>query len=360
MPSDATAKFSGISFGSDNHSAVHPRVLEWIAKVNDGTVSAYGTDAYTRDAADLVKAQFGPQAEVFFVWNGSAANVLGLQSAVRSHQAIVCSDVAHIHLDECGAPEHHLGAKLLTVASQNGKISLLDVRGQFARRHDVHAVQPKVISLTQATEYGTVYTLDEIRALGTLAREHDAYLHMDGARAANAAVSLGCSLRAMTTDTGVDILSLGGTKNGLLGAEAVVILNPQLAAEFPYIRKQGLHLASKMRFLSAQFLAYFEDDLWRHNAAHANAMAQRLAQALAAVPDFQITQPVQANAVFGTLPRAAILALQQEFSFYVWNEALNEVRLMCSFATTESQIERFAARAARIWASADKSGKSSG
>ena len=339
---------SNISFGSDNHSAVHPRVLEWIGKVNDGTVPAYGDDAYTRDAVDRAKEHFGPQAEVFFVWNGSAANVLGLQSAVRSHQAIVCSDVAHIHLDECGAPEQHLGAKLLPVPSRNGKISAADVRGQFARRHDVHAVQPKVISITQATEYGTVYGLDEIRAFSALAREHDAYLHMDGARAANAAVSLGCSLRDMTTDAGVDILSFGGTKNGLLGAEAVVIFNPQLAAEFPYIRKQGLHLASKMRFLSAQFLAYFEDDLWRRNATHANAMAQMLGHALAAVPGFRVTQPVQANAVFGTLPREAIVALQQEFSFYVWNEAQNEVRLMCSFATTESQIERFVARAARI------------
>ena len=329
-----------ISFGSDNHSGVHPEVLHWLQKVNESTVPSYGGDLYTEAATQKFKDHFGSDIEVFFVWNGTAANVLSLKAAARSYQSVICSNVAHIHLDECGAPEMFTGSKLSLLPHHSGKILLEDAKLAFQGIGDVQSVQPKVISLSQTTEYGTVYDLKETRAFADLIHSHGGYLHMDGARITNAAVALEVSLRELTRDSGVDVLSFGGTKNGLMGAEAIVFFNPKLAEDFKYIRKQSLQLASKMRFVSAQFLAYFENDLWKKSATHANQMAKLLETRLRkASSEIQITHPVQANAVFAILPKPLIERLQQDFNFYVWNAGLNEIRLMCSFATKEEHID---------------------
>jgi threonine aldolase len=306
---------------------------------------AYGTDTVTEHAIFLMLNEFGITADrIFPVWNGTAANVLGLRACLKPHQSIICTSVAHIHLDECGAPEQHTGSKLIPIETPDAKLTPELIAPHFQRMGDVQAVQPKVISISQSTEYGTIYSLQEIKALADFAHSKNAYLHMDGARAANAAASLNCSLKAMTKDAGVDVLSFGGTKNGLMGAEAVVFLNPALGEDFKYIRKQGLHLASKMRFISAQFIAYFENELWRTNATQANQMAMLMESELKKFPDkIQITQKVEANAVFAIMPSEMAKELQKEFYFYVWNELTNEVRLMCSFETTEEQIQLFSA-----------------
>jgi len=330
---------SKTNFASDNYSGVHPSILEWIQRVNYDSAPAYGHDAVTQLALEKLKQEFGDQTEAFFVWNGTAANILSLKSALRPYHAILCSDVAHIHMDECGAPEQQIGSKLLPIPSKHGKISVTDLHLAFSRIGEQHAVQPRVISISQATEYGTVYGLEELKTLSDFAHRNGAFLHLDGARLANAAVSLSCSLKELTRDCGVDVLSFGGTKNGLLGAEAVVFLNPSLAGDFPFIRKQGLQLSSKMRFLSAQFLGYFSERLWQKNAAQANQMASLLSEQLQAFqPDIRVTQPVQANSVFAVLPKSLIEVLQKDFYFYVWNKELNEVRWMCSFDTTEEQV----------------------
>ncbi len=332
-----------VSFGSDNHSGVHPEVLNWILRVNEDPAQPYGKDTYTQQANEQFEKHFGTGTEAYIVWNGTAANVLALRAAIKPFQAILCSDMAHIHLDECGAPEQHTGGKLLPLRSKHGKIDPSDAATCFKKAHgDVQSVQPKVISLSQTTEYGTLYSRDEIKAFAKLAHEHNAYLHIDGARFANAAAAQGGSLQSLSRDLGVDVLSFGGTKNGLLGAEAILFFNPTLAQDFQFIRKQGLHLASKSRFLAAQFLAYFENNLWRKNAEHANAMTQKLSQQLAGM-GIEISQPTQANALFAILPQKTIDLLQGEFRFYVWNAATREVRIMCSFNTENEQIERFAA-----------------
>jgi threonine aldolase len=260
----------------------------------------------------------------------------------------LCSDLAHIHVDECGAPERWTGSKIVAVPSRNGKLDPTSVEPYFSRVGDQHASQPRVISISQSTEYGTLYTAAEIKALADLAHRHRAYLHMDGARLSNAAAGLNLKLAEFTVDAGVDLLSFGGTKNGLMGAEAVVFFQPELAQEFAFIRKQGLHLSSKMRYLAAQFLAYFEDDLYLKNAIHANGMARRLSDGLASIPSIKITQPVQANVVFASLAPSLIEALQKDFYFYVWNASLSEVRLMCSFDTTAEQVDQFIRRAGEL------------
>lgn len=335
-----------MNFASDNFSPAHPQVIDFITRYNAGPAPAYGSDEVTLAARQKMKDVFGSHIEAFFVWNGTAANVLGLSAALKPHQSILCSDLAHILVDECGAPERFTGSKLVSIPSKNGKLDVSSLGAYFQRTGDQHASQPKVISISQSTEYGTLYTQPEIKALAKFAHEHDAYLHMDGARLSNAAAGLNLSFRELTTDAGVDLLSFGGTKNGLMGAEAVVLFRPELAENFSFIRKQGLHLSSKMRFLSAQFLAYFEGELWEKNASHANRMAQKLAEGLkSASSSIQITQPVQANVVFASMPAKMITTLQEEFYFYVWNASLNEVRLMCSFDTTETQVDQFIAKA---------------
>ena len=330
------------SFASDNNAGVHPEILEAIARANNGHVIAYGDDAYTRSAVAKFEEHFGSGIEVFFTFNGTGANVLGLQALVKPYQAVLCSEYAHIYTDECGAPEKHLGSKLIPLAHENGKISLDAVRHAYHGIGDQHHVQAKVISITQATEMGTVYHPQEIRALAEFAHERGMFLHMDGARIANAAAGLGQTLRQATRDLGVDVLSFGGTKNGILGGEAVVFFTPAMGVDFLYLRKQGMQLASKMRFVAAQFQALLTDDLWRKSAEHANQMAKVLEAAVARIPQVRVVWKVEANGVFAQIPRHAIAKIKERYFFYPWIEDENIVRWMCSFDTTEEDIREFA------------------
>ncbi|HEY5136864.1 MAG TPA: low specificity L-threonine aldolase [Candidatus Nanopelagicales bacterium] len=335
---------TGTSFGSDNHAGVHPDVLAAVVEANTGAVPAYGDDPVTAEAERLLRQHFGPSATSFVVFNGTGANVVGLLAMTRSFEGIICAETAHINVDECGAPEKLIGAKLVDVAAPGGKLTVDLVDAARWGIGDEHHVQAKVVSITQSTELGTVYSLEEIRALSGYAHEHGMYLHLDGARIANAAVSLGVDLGDLGAAVGVDVLSFGATKNGAMGAEAVVVLDPGLATSMRFLRKQSMQLASKMRFMSAQLVALLSDDLWRRNAAHANAMAVRLAAAVDGAPGVVVTDPVQANAVFALLDTAVTATLQQEFPFYVWNEATGQVRWMTSWATTEADVDVFAAR----------------
>jgi threonine aldolase len=332
---------------SDNFSGAHPDVLAALAAANDGHASAYGDDPHTARARELFREHFGAEAEAFPVFNGTAANVLSLAAIARPHQSVICAQGAHLDVDECGAPERIAGVKLVTVPTAHGKLAPADLAPLDRRRGDQHAAQPRVVSISQATELGTVYTPGELSALAAAAHERDWLLHVDGARLANAAASLGVPLRALTTDAGVDVLSFGGTKNGLLLGDAVVFLRAGLAADFAFVRKQLAQLASKMRFISAQFEALLEGDLWLRNASHANAMARRLADAIARSDEAVVAHPVEANAVFVSLPAPTIERLRGELPgeppFHVWDEDAGTIRLMCSWDTAESDVDRFAA-----------------
>jgi threonine aldolase len=330
------------NFASDNNGGVHPEILAAIARANKGHVVAYGDDPYTRSAIRKFEEHFGNDIAVFFTFNGTGANVLGLEALTRSFQSVLCSDYSHIYTDECGAPEKHTGCKLLPLPHQDGKITLDSVRHAYHGIGDQHHSQPRVISITQSTEMGTVYRPEEIQALAHFAHEHDMFLHMDGARIANAAASLGQNLRQSTRDLGVDVLSFGGTKNGIMGGEAVVFFRPGLSADFLYLRKQGMQLASKMRFIAAQFEALLTDDLWRRSAEHANRMARSLENAVSRIPGVRIVWKVEANGVFAQIPRNAIEKIQQHYFFYMWIEEESIVRWMCSFDTTEDDIRKFA------------------
>lgn len=329
------------SFASDNNSGVHPEILKAIEAANQNHAVAYGNDEVTKRAVQKFKEEFGSQAEVFFMFTGTAANVLGLSAVVRPYNAVICSELAHINVDECGAPERFLNAKLLTVSTQNGKIDVEGIEKHMHGFGDQHHVQPKVISVSQVTEMGTVYTIDELKTLADYAHGNNLLFHVDGARLANAAVSLGISFKEMISDTGVDILSFGGTKNGLMFGEAVVFLKPELSAGFKFIRKQGMQLASKMRYVSAQFEAYLSDEFCYKAAAHANSMAQLLAEEVVKIPGVVVTQKVQANGVFAVIPKEAVAKLQKEYFFYVWDESKSEVRWMTSFDTTEEDVKGF-------------------
>jgi threonine aldolase len=330
-------------FASDNWAGMHPEVLAAIGAANVGHVASYGRDPFTTRAVERFRSLLGEQAGVYFVSNGSAANVLGLASALRPYQAVMCASTAHINVDECGAYERFAGGKLLPISTPNGKLTPDMVEGRLGGVGDVHSVQPAAISITQSTEYGTVYTVAEIRLLSAVARKHGLLLHMDGARIANAAAALNIPVRAFTTDAGVDILSFGGTKNGLLGGEAVIFLDGTLAGDFEFVRKQGMQLASKMRFVAAQFDALLAGELWLRSATHANSMAQRLFERVREIPGVEVTQPVDANVIFARLPRAAIMPLQSRYQFLVWHEPSCEVRWMTSFDTTSDDVDRFAA-----------------
>ncbi len=329
-------------FASDNSATVHPDVLAAIARVNVGHVFGYGHDDYTRHVEEMVCAAFGEGSRAFLVFNGSGANVLCLRAACRRYEAVICTETAHMNVDECGAPEAVAGVKLLTVPGVDGKLTPDLVEKRIERLGDEHAAQPRLVSISQCTELGTVYTPTEVMRLAKSAHAHGLLLHVDGARLSNAAAALDVPLRALTTDVGVDLVSFGGTKNGLLGAEAVVLLNEDLAEGFEYLRKQTLQLASKMRFLAAQFEALLSDELWLRCARNANAMAAKLAQELEEIPTVEITRPVQSNAVFARLPDKARAELQEEFDFYVWDEKSGEVRWMCSWDTTAEDVENFA------------------
>lgn len=334
-------------FASDNNAGIHPDILGAIQAANIGHATGYGDDPWTTEAKLKFQEHFG-DVEVFFVYGGTPANVLSLQAMTHSFNGIICSDIAHINMDECGAPEKFTGCKLLPIASPDGKITPMQIRKQSHGIGDEHHVQPRIVSITQATEYGTVYSRKEIEIITGYAHNNDMFVHMDGARIANAAVALGVELSDITQKAGIDALSFGGTKNGMMYGEAVIFFNKSLAANFKYIRKQGMQLASKMRFISAQFTALLSHDLWRKNAAHANRIAQNLAAQLQAIPVVRITQRVQANAVFAMIPKMIIPQLQEEYFFYVWNEERNEIRLMTSFDTTEEDVKDFVALLQKI------------
>lgn len=329
-------------FASDNNSGVHPEVLKAMEKVNKGHTVAYGDDVYTGAAQKVFREVFGEESVTHFVFTGTGANVLSLQTLTESHHAVVCAKTAHINEDECGAPEKFTGCKLLGIPTDDGKINVAQVRPFLNSLGFEHHAQPTVISLTQATELGTVYSPEEIREITSFAHDHGMRVHMDGARLCNAAAALDLPLKALTGGAGVDVLSFGGTKNGLMYGEAVVFFDPELARSFKYIRKQGMQLASKMRFMAAQFLAFFEDDLWLRSARHANRMARLLRDRVSDIPGVRVSRNVEANGVFACLPRNVVPALQDEFFFYVWDEEKSEVRWMTSFDTTEEEIERFA------------------
>jgi threonine aldolase len=329
------------NFASDNNAGVHPEILAAISSANVGHVGGYGDDRYTQSAIEKFREHFGSATDVHFVFGGTAANVLGLQAVTRPYNAIICTEVAHINTDECGAPERFTGCKLLVVPGSEGKISVAEVQRLLHGVGDQHHVQPKVISISQSTELGTVYTPTEIKTLADFAHRHQMWLHMDGARISNAAASLSVPLRAITADVGVDVLSFGGTKNGLMYGEAIVFFDRALSQDLKYIRKQGMQLASKMRYISAQFDALLSNDLWYRNAERANHMARRLAQEVAKLPNIRITRKVEANGVFAVVPRESLPALLKEYFFYVWNEASSEVRWMTSFDTTEEDVESF-------------------
>jgi threonine aldolase len=337
-------------FASDNNAGAHPEILAAIAEANAGHVRGYGDDPYTEAAAASFRQHFGSAAESFLVFNGTGANVLGLKAVTEPHQAIICADGAHVAVDECGAPERFTGCKLLLCPTDDGKLRPADIERHLHWEGDEHRVQPRVVSVSQATELGTVYRPEELRALADLAHRNGMLLHLDGARIANAAVSLALPFRAFTTDAGVDVVSFGLTKNGALAAEAVVFPQGPAPAAFKYIRKQGLHLASKMRFLAAQVTALLGTDLWERNAGQANRMARRLADRVAGIPGVTITQPVEANGVFARVPPRHIPALQAVRRFYLWNAAASEVRWMTAWDTTEADVDQFAGEIRRILA----------
>lgn len=329
------------TLASDNYSGVHPEVMEALIKANHGHAASYGADVYTERAIEKFKEHFGPDIEVFFAYNGTGANVLGLSAMTRSYNSVICSELAHINIDESTAPEKFLGCKLITIPTTDGKIYPNQIEARIQRVHDQHHPQAKVISISQTTEYATVYSAGEVKAISAIARKHNLYLHMDGSRISNASVSLKQDFRSFTREAGVDVLSFGGTKNGLMFGEAIIFFNPLLAEGFQYSRKQGMQLHSKMRFISAQFEALLSNDLWKRNAAQANTMAKMLAEGISKIRGVEITQRVDANGVFAIMAPALIPLLQHESFFYVWNEKTSEVRLMCSFDTTPDDVEKF-------------------
>jgi len=331
------------SFASDNYAGVLPEVMTALAAANSGHERSYGADEITERTIALFGQLFGEVADVLFVFNGTGANVLSISAATRSFHAVLCADASHIYNDEGSAPETFTGCRYFPIpANEHGKLDISAVEKRLIRKGDVHYAQPKLLSLTQTTEYGTVYTADEIRAFSALCRANDMYLHVDGSRFFNAAGSLGCSLKEISADCGVDILSLGGTKLGMMFGEAVVVVNKTLAQNIRFQQKQVMQLHSKTRFIAAQFEAVMKDELWRKVALHANGMAALLASKLAAFPQVKITRPVQANVVFAIIPTAWNEPLMEAFPFYVWKEDTNEVRLMCGWDTKEEEVEAFA------------------
>lgn len=328
------------ALASDNWAGAHSEVIAAIAAANDGHSPSYGVDDYTRSVIQKLREELGAK-EVFLVFGGTGANVLGLQSVAESHNSIICASTAHIFTSECGAAEKHIGCKLLPVPATNGKITPQGIAQHLHHLGDAHHAQPAAVSISQATEYGTVYSPDEVQVIAGFARDHNLRLHMDGARLANAAASLGLPLRDVAGSLGVDVLSFGGTKNGAIAAEAVAFFDGALAIDFAYRRMQGMQLASKMRFVAAQFDALLSGDLWLRNATEANRTAARLGKELAGIPGIELTQKVEANEVFLILPREHVAHLQEQCYFQVWVEETTEARLVTSFDTTDEDITSF-------------------
>ena len=330
-------------FASDNNSGIHPEILSAIYAANEGHAVGYGGDTITEMAIQRFKHEFGEQTDVYFVFNGTGANVLSLSTLTHSFHSVICAETAHIQVDECGAPEKFTGCKLLPVQVVKGKITPEGISKYLHGFDFEHHSQPKIISISQVTELGTVYSVEEIKAITTLAHEYGLFVHMDGARIANAAVALNLPFQAFTVDAGIDVLSFGGTKNGMMLGEAVLFFNPELSKNSKYIRKQSMQLFSKMRFVSAQFLAYFQNELWKKNATHSNKMAKLLEQEVLKIPAIKLTQEVEANGVFAIVPSEIIPLLQEKYFFYMWDEHRSEVRWMTSFDTEEEDIYNFTA-----------------
>jgi threonine aldolase len=328
-------------FGSDNNAGIHPDILKEIITSNTGHVIGYGSDVYTEEAVKIFKEHFGSSTEIYFVFTGTGANVLGLSGITRSWNSVITASTAHLEGDECGAPEKFIGCKVLVVDTPDGKINPELIEKHLHGIDFEHHSQPKVISITQATEMGTVYTTAEIAKIADFAHAKGMLLHMDGARIANAAVSLNLPFKAFTTDAGVDVLSFGGTKNGMMFGESVCFLKPGLSSDFKYIRKQGMQLASKMRFISAQYIGYFRNDLWKRCASNSNLMARMLAEQLKQIPEVKVTQEVQSNGVFVIIPNDVAEKIRGHYFFYPWDEKRSEWRLMCSWDTEERDIEDF-------------------
>ncbi|KAA3617524.1 MAG: low specificity L-threonine aldolase [Calditrichaeota bacterium] len=329
------------SFASDNNAGVHPKIMQALNDCNVGHVVGYGDDPFTESAIKTFKKHFGETVEPFFVYGGTGANVLAIGSMCRPFESVICANTAHINVDECGAPERFSGAKLVDIPTVDGKLTPKQIKPFLFGFDFEHHSQPKAISISQPTELGTVYSIDELKALRQLADEYNLYLHMDGARISNAAVALDINFSEFTLDCGIDVLSFGGNKNGMMFGEALIFFNPSLAENFKYVRKQAMQLHSKMRFISAQFDAFLQSDLWKENATHSNKMAQVLFEKVSGLPGVEITQKVETNAIFVKIPKEIIPKLQEEYFFYVWNEEWGEVRWMASFDTTHEDIENF-------------------
>ncbi len=326
------------TFASDNTSGASPEVLQALCEANEGYSIAYGDDRYTSDLRAAMNALFDREVSTFLAWGGTGANIVGLQALIRPWQGVICTQSSHINVDECGAPERFLGSKLIDVPSPNAKLSAAQISDQLGVLGVVHHVQPGAVSITQSTEYGTIYSVKELKEIVDVAHQAGLRVHMDGARIANAAVALGCDVASFTSEVGIDILSFGGTKNGMVYGEAIVVFDPSLSEAVEYLQKQSAQLPSKMRFIAAQFLAMLNDDLWLDQARHANEMAALLSERISSISGVTITQPTQANAVFATLPKEAISRLQEWTPFYTW-EGDNEVRWMTSFSTKASDVE---------------------
>lgn len=329
------------SFASDNNSGVHPQVMAALNEANKDHARGYGDDVWTEEAVRKIKEAFTPDCEPLFVFNGTGSNVLALQLMTRPYNSIVCAETAHIYVDECGSPAKMTGCQIRPVATPDGKLTPELIMPYLHGFGDQHHSQPGAIYLSQCTELGTIYTPVELKAITSLAHQYGMRVHMDGARIANACAALNLSLKEMTVDCGIDILSFGGTKNGLMMGECVVVFDEVLKAEARFVRKQSAQLASKMRYLSCQFTAYLTDNLWLKNATHANAMAYKLREALLSLPGVCFTQKAESNQLFLTMPRAVIDRLLQSYFFYFWNEAADEIRLVTSFDTTEQDVEMF-------------------
>lgn len=329
------------SFASDNYSGIHPQILEAIIQANGNHEISYGDDIYTKKAQNLFEDLFG-KVHVLFAFNGTGANVISLKCCTLPFQAIICAETAHINTDECGAPTQSIGASLITLPTKNGKLTPELILPLLNRTGNVHNTQPKVISISQSTELGTVYSIDELKTLCDFAHKHNMYVHVDGARISNAVASMGISIKEATVDCGVDIMTFGGTKNGLLIGEAILIFNNELAKYAAFYQKQSAQLFSKNRFIAAQFIALLTDNLWLKMAEHSNKMAKLLEEEILRIPEIKITQNVDANAVFAILPPHITSKLQEKYRFYVWNDQTNEVRWMCSFDTTVDEVKDFA------------------
>lgn len=325
------------SFASDNNSGVHPRVMDAIIGANDNHAVGYGDDLWTEAATAKIKEVFGEEASPFFVFNGTGANSVALQAVTRSFHSILCAETAHINVDECGAPARMTGCAIVPIATPDGKLTPELIKPHLRNFGVCHHSQPKAVYISQVSELGTIYTVEEVRAIADLLHSYGMYLHMDGARLANACVYLGCSMRELTVGAGVDVLSFGGTKNGMMMGEAVVSFRPEISENLSYFRKQSAQLASKLRYLSAQFIPYL-DGLWMENARKANESAYRLAEALKRYPQIRFTQKIESNQLFFTIPAEPLRKLQEKYFFYMWNEAINEARLVTSWDTTDEDI----------------------